>query len=172
MKFTVFHVIDTCKDRGAGSLMENCRSFGTGQGAIEKQHTGATTGVALIEADDEQSVVRQGLFVGLHPIITAEVCKARSVATALTHEEVVRQGIALFLIYEACREVGNVEPGKVGFKPTGVNSGKNYPLAILQGAINLISSGYPGISHQRGEAFSVENEDQTKGSGKLQIHFS
>ena len=90
MKFTVFHVVDTGKDGGAGSLVENCRSFGTGQGAIKKQHTGATTGVALIEADDEQSVIRQGLFIGLHSVVAAEMGEARSVATALAHEEVVR----------------------------------------------------------------------------------
>lgn len=67
---------------------------------------------------------------------------------------------------------GDIEPGKVCLEPAGVNGGQDYAFSLLQGGINLVSSGYSGISYQLGEAFTVQNEDKAKGSRKLQIYFS
>lgn len=172
MQFAVFHVIYAGENRGLGSLVQNGGSFCTGKGPVEKHDFSSTTGVALVEADDEQTIVEQGLLVAAHAIVAAEVFKTGTITLTLTDKELIRVGVTLFLVDEAGGQTGFIEPGEICLKPAGVNCRQYDAFAFCQRRVDFISAGDLGVFNERYQFFSVQDKDEAKCSCKLLINVS
>jgi hypothetical protein len=136
---------------------------------VEKIDTDTGAGISLIETDYKNSVVLQRLLVNLHAFPAAQLLQAGTVVSALSNEKVVGQGIALFLVDKTCRQSGHIEPGKVCFKPTGMDCRENHSFTLAKRLFELVSPGDAGVLYQFFEAFSMENKDQAEGPGELQV---
>lgn len=136
---------------------------------VEEIDTGAGAGISLVKTDDKNSVVLQRLLVNLHALPAAQLPQAGAVVSALSNEKVVGQGIALFLVYKTRRQPGHIEPGKVRFKPTGMDCRENHPFALAKRLFELVSPGDAGVFDQCFEAFSMEDKDQAEGPSELEV---
>jgi hypothetical protein len=149
--------------------MQYCRTFGAGERPIEKIDADTGAGISLIETDNKYSVVRQSLLVNLHAVPTAQLLQAAAVVSALANEKLIGKGITLFLVDKTRRQAGHIEPGKVCFKPTGMDCRENNPFSLTERLFEFVSPGYSSVFNQRSEALSMENKYQAERPGELEV---
>ena len=140
MHLAVLHIIDAGHNRRPGAQVQQSRPPGAGQLSVEKCDAGAGAGITLVEADDEQPVLGQGLLIDGHSLIAAQLFQAGAEVASLLHKKIIGEGIALFFVDKAGRQAGQVEPGKICLEPTGMDGGENDPFALAQAPCQA----YPG----------------------------
>lgn len=171
MEFIVFHIIDTGEHWCPGAHVKNSASLGAPQWLIEKFDIGTLATISLIEADNKQPVAGKSFLEGLHAFSACEMLKAGTVTTALANEVGIGVRVCLTLINEACWQAGEIEPGKICFKPATMIGGQDYSLSLVKGYLQFFPAGYYGISNQVYKLFPVQNKNETECFGKMQVCF-